>query len=160
MAAAARMRRAGRTIVFTSGCFDLIHRGHVALLDRARGLGDLLIVAVYSDRPVRRLKGAGRPITPLSERMEILAGLRMVDHVVPFDAPTPARLIARLRPDLLVEGGGYRKRNIVGRGEVGVGGRVVTVPLRKGHSTSNLIRRASAWKRRRRDGAPRRGNTR
>ncbi len=153
-----RRRRGGRTIVFTNGCFDLIHPGHVRLLEKARSLGDLLFVGVNSDRSVRRLKGAGRPIMPLAERMELLAGLRMVDYVVPFDADTPARLVARLQPDVLVKGGDYRKRVIVGREVVeGRGGRVVTVALRAGHSTSELIRRAAATRTAR---AARRGGAR
>jgi D-beta-D-heptose 7-phosphate kinase/D-beta-D-heptose 1-phosphate adenosyltransferase len=90
VAMAARLRRAGRVVAFTSGCFDLLHAGHVALLDRARLSGDCLIVGVHSNRSVRLLKGRGRPVVPLSERMELLAGLRMVDYVVSFDAPTPA----------------------------------------------------------------------
>ncbi len=151
----ARLRRAGRKVVFTNGCFDLLHAGHVALLDRARRQGDFLVVGVNSNRSVRILKGRGRPIVPLSERMELLAGLRIVDCVVSFDAPTPARLIARLRPDVLVKGGDYRVRDIVGHGTVvAAGGKVVTVPLRRGQSTSRLIGRAVAWNSRR---SPRRG---
>jgi rfaE bifunctional protein nucleotidyltransferase chain/domain len=137
-----KARRRGRRLVFTNGCFDLLHAGHVDLLEAARALGDLLVVGVNSDRSVRRLKGAGRPIVPLAERMELLAALRAVDFVVPFPEPTPARLIASLEPDLLVKGRDYRKADIVGREVVEEGGgRVVTVPLRKGRSTSLLIRR-------------------
>lgn len=151
---AARLRRAGRKVVFTHGCFDLLHAGHVALLDRARSFGDCLVVGVNSNRSVRLLKGRGRPIVPLAERMELLAGLRMVDVVVSFDAATPARLIARLRPDVLVRGGDRRSGAIAGHDTVTAsGGRVVTVPLRPGRSTARLIRRAVAWGSRR---APRR----
>jgi rfaE bifunctional protein nucleotidyltransferase chain/domain len=143
--AAARVRlqqKRGRAVVFTNGCFDLLHAGHVALLDAARGQGDFLVVGVNTDRSVRRLKGAGRPIVPLRERMEILAALRSVDCVVPFAEPTPARLVARLRPDVLVKGSDYRLPEIVGRDVVlAGGGRVVTVPLRRGRSTTGLIRR-------------------
>ncbi len=139
---AARLRRRGRRTVFTNGCFDLLHAGHVALLERAAEFGDVLIVGVNSDRSVRRLKGPGRPIIPLRERMEMLAGLRAVDYVVPFTEPTPARLIDRLRPGTLVKGGDYRKKEIVGRATVeGGGGKVVTIPLRRGRSSSELIRR-------------------
>jgi len=138
-----RLQRRGRAVVFTNGCFDLLHAGHVSLLEAARGLGDFLVVGVNTDRSVRRLKGAGRPIVPLGERMEVLAALRPVDCVVPFGEPTPARLIARLRPDVLVKGSDYRTRRIVGRDTVEArGGRVVTVPLRRGLSTTDLIRRA------------------
>lgn len=140
---ARRLRRRGRVVVFTNGCFDLLHAGHVDLLEAARAHGDFLVVGVNSDRSVRRLKGAGRPIVPLRERLEILAALRAVDGVVPFGGTTPARLIARLLPDVLVKGADYRKREIVGRDTVeSAGGRVVTVPLRRGRSTSGLIRRA------------------
>jgi len=144
--AAARVRRLqgrGRSVVFTNGCFDLLHAGHVALLEAARSQGDVLVVGVNSDRSVRRLKGAGRPIVPLRERMEILAALRPVDLVVPFGGLTPARLVRRLRPDVLVKGSDYRNKTIVGRDVVEAsGGRVVTVPLRRGRSTTELIRRA------------------
>ncbi len=142
-ALAAGLKRSGRRVVFTNGCFDLLHVGHLALLEKARSLGDALVVGVNSDRSVRRLKGEGRPIVSLAERMEILAGLRAVDYVVPFGETTPARLIAALRPDVLVKGGDYHRSRIVGRGTVeAAGGRVVTVPLRRGRSTSLLIRRA------------------
>ena len=128
--------------VFTNGCFDLLHAGHVALLEAARGQGDFLVVGVNTDPSVRRLKGRGRPIVPLRERMEVLAALRSVDCVVPFAEPTPARLVARLRPDVLVKGSDYRVPEIVGREVVlARGGRVVTVPLRRGRSTTDLIRR-------------------
>ena len=135
-------QRRGRAVVFTNGCFDLLHAGHVGLLEAARGQGDFLVVGVNTDRSVRRLKGAGRPIVPLRERMEILAALRSVDCVVPFAEPTPARLVARLRPDVLVKGSDYRAPDIVGRDVVlAGGGRVVTVPLRRGRSTTEMIRR-------------------
>jgi D-beta-D-heptose 7-phosphate kinase/D-beta-D-heptose 1-phosphate adenosyltransferase len=138
-----RLQRRGRVVVFTNGCFDLLHAGHVALLEAARRRGEFLIVGVNRDASVRRLKGAGRPIVPLKERMEILAGLRAVDLVVPFGEPTPARLVEALRPDVLVKGSDYRASEIVGRDTVlAGGGRVVTVPLRRGRSTTDLIRRA------------------
>ncbi|MFQ5876747.1 MAG: D-glycero-beta-D-manno-heptose 1-phosphate adenylyltransferase [Acidobacteriota bacterium] len=139
----ARLKRRGRSVVFTNGCFDLLHAGHLFLLERARSCGDVLVVGVNADRSVRALKGPGRPIVPLAERMEILAALRAVDYVVPFAGATPARLIGRLRPDVLVKGGDYRPAEIAGRETVEAsGGRVVTVPLRKGRSTTGLIRRA------------------
>jgi len=143
-------------VVFTNGCFDLLHAGHVALLQKARGLGDLLVVGVNADRSVRRLKGPGRPIVPLAERLEVLAALRAVDYVVPFSADTPARLIAMLRPEVLVKGGDYRRSEVVGAATVeGLGGRVVTLPLRKGRSTTALIRRARRAAGARRGGAGR-----
>jgi D-beta-D-heptose 7-phosphate kinase/D-beta-D-heptose 1-phosphate adenosyltransferase len=140
---ARRLQRSGRVVVFTNGCFDLLHAGHVNLLEAARAHGDFLVVGVNSDRSVRLLKGRGRPIVPLRERMEVLAALRAVDCVVPFGEATPARLIARLRPNVLVKGADYRTGEIVGRDTVeATGGRVVRVPLRRGRSTSGLIRRA------------------
>ena len=138
-----RLQRRGRVVVFTNGCFDLLHAGHIALLDAARDQGDFLVVGVNTDRSVRRLKGPGRPIVPLRERMEVLGALRPVDCVVPFGGTTPARLVALLCPDVLVKGSDYRNRTIVGRDTVlASGGRVVTVPLRRGRSTTDLIRRA------------------
>ncbi|HEX9428640.1 MAG TPA: D-glycero-beta-D-manno-heptose 1-phosphate adenylyltransferase [Candidatus Polarisedimenticolia bacterium] len=137
------LKRRGRKVVFTNGVFDLLHVGHVALLEKAASFGDILIVGVNSDGSVRRLKGPGRPIVPLAERMEMLAGLRSVDLVISFTEPTPARVIERLRPDFLVKGGDYRHSEIVGRETVeSGGGRVVTVPLRRGRSSTDLIRRA------------------
>jgi D-beta-D-heptose 7-phosphate kinase/D-beta-D-heptose 1-phosphate adenosyltransferase len=141
---AARLRRAGRRVVFTNGVFDLIHVGHVTILEKARRLGDFLIVGVNTDRSVRRLKGPGRPIVPLAERMEMLAALEAVDCVVPFSEPTPARLIAAILPDVLVKGGDYRKDAIVGRDVVEArGGRVVRVRLVAGRSSSDLVARAA-----------------
>jgi len=156
-AKAARLRRAGKTIVFTDGCFDLLHAGHVALLERARRLGDYLVVGVNSNRWARIVKGPDRPIVPLAERMELLAGLRMVDCVVSFDAPTPARLIARLRPDVLVKGGKLSAKEVVGyESATASGGSVVTVSRQRGLSTARLLRRAADWSNRR---GPRRGRT-
>jgi D-beta-D-heptose 7-phosphate kinase/D-beta-D-heptose 1-phosphate adenosyltransferase len=141
---ARRLRRAGRRVVFTNGVFDLLHVGHVTLLEKARRLGDFLIVGVNSDRSVRRLKGPGRPVVPLHERLELLAALEAVDCVVPFGEPTPARLIAAIRPGVLVKGGDYRKDAIVGREVVeAAGGRVVRVPLVAGRSSSKLVARAA-----------------
>lgn len=138
-----RMKRRGKIVVFTNGCFDLLHVGHLTLLERARALGDVLVVGVNGNASVRRLKGSGRPIIPLHERMEMLAALRVVDLVVPFAEATPARLIARLVPGVLVKGRDYRRSTIVGRVTVeAAGGRVVTVPLVRGRSTTDLSRRA------------------
>ena len=139
----ARLRRRGLRVVFTNGVFDLLHAGHVRLLIAARACGDCLVVGVNSDASVRRLKGKGRPIVPLAERMEMLAGLKPVDYVVPFGEATPARIIAAVLPAVLVKGSDYRKSEIVGRATVeAAGGRVVRVRLRAGRSTSNLIARA------------------
>jgi len=139
----AGLRRRGVRVVFTNGVFDLLHAGHVRLLVAARALGDCLVVGVNSDASVRRLKGNGRPIVPLAERMEMLAGLKPVDYVVPFGEATPARVIEAVLPAVLVKGSDYRKKDIVGRTTVeGAGGRVVRVRLRSGRSTSGLIARA------------------
>jgi rfaE bifunctional protein nucleotidyltransferase chain/domain len=135
-------RAAGRRIVFTNGCFDLIHPGHVRLLEAARGFGDLLVLGLNSDESVRRLKGSGRPILRLDERVEVLAALRAVDLVAAFDEDTPLELIRRARPDILVKGGDWRPETVVGREDVEAGGgRVVIVPLVGGLSTSELLER-------------------
>jgi len=126
--------------VFTNGCFDLLHVGHVSLLEQARQMGDRLIVAVNSDRSVRRLKGGGRPLVPERERSQVLAALSAVDAVVVFDETTPLRLIEALRPDVLVKGGDYTRRDVVGATEVqSWGGRLELVPVVVGHSTTALI---------------------
>ena len=139
----ARLRRHGKRLVFTNGVFDLLHAGHVRLLYQARALGDALVVGVNTDASVRRLKGPGRPIVPLRERMEMLSRLKPVDYVVPFGERTPARLVDEVRPAVLVKGSDYRAREIVGRDAVlAWGGRVVRVRLLRGRSTTRLIGRA------------------
>jgi rfaE bifunctional protein nucleotidyltransferase chain/domain len=133
-------RRGGKTVVFTNGCFDLIHPGHIDLLEKAAALGDLLVVGLNTDRSVTALKGSGRPVTPQGDRARVLAALRMVDYVCLFDEDTPAELIAGLVPDVLVKGGDYGLDEIVGRETVEkVGGRVVVVLLTEGYSTTDLI---------------------
>ncbi|HEV8199702.1 MAG TPA: D-glycero-beta-D-manno-heptose 1-phosphate adenylyltransferase [Candidatus Polarisedimenticolia bacterium] len=140
---AATLRRRGARLVFTNGVFDLLHVGHLDLLEKARALGDALVVGVNSDASVRRLKGRGRPIVPLRERMEMLAGLKPVDYVVAFGEDTPARIIAALRPAVLVKGADYRVSNIVGADTVrAFGGHVVRVRLKPGRSTTGLVARA------------------
>ncbi len=135
-------KSAGRRVVFTNGCFDLLHPGHIRSLDEARALGDVLIVAINSDASVREMKGSGRPILPEHERAETLAALAAVDCVVVFDQPTPRELIAKILPDVLVKGGDWGPQEIVGREEVeAAGGRVVSVPLEAGYSTTEIIRR-------------------
>jgi rfaE bifunctional protein nucleotidyltransferase chain/domain len=137
-----REKRNGRRIVFTNGCFDLLHPGHVASLEQARALGDALIVGINSDTSVRQLKGGGRPVLPERERAEILAGLECVDAVIIFNEPTPREVIARLLPDVLVKGGDWPGDQIVGREEVeAAGGRVVLVPVVAGYSTSAILRK-------------------
>jgi D-beta-D-heptose 7-phosphate kinase/D-beta-D-heptose 1-phosphate adenosyltransferase len=138
-------KRNGRRVVFTNGCFDLLHPGHLLCLEQARSLGDLLIVAINSDASVRRLKGPGRPIVPQEARAEVLAGLAAVDYVVSFDEDSPQQIIARLLPDVLVKGGDWGLGEIVGRAEVeAAGGRVVSIPLAPGYSTTALLDRIRA----------------
>ena len=137
-----RDKRNGRRVVFTNGCFDLLHPGHVRLLEEARALGDALIVGLNSDASVRSLKGAGRPIFPERERAEILAALECVDAVVIFPEPTPREIISKLLPDVLVKGGDWRADQIIGREEVeAAGGRVVSIPVVAGHSTTAILER-------------------
>ena len=137
-----RAQSRGLTIVFTNGCFDLLHAGHVTLLEQAKRLGDLLIVGINSDRSVRALKGRRRPITRQRDRARLLAGLAAVDYVTIFQEHTPERLIAELQPDVLVKGADWGASQIVGR-ETGERrrGRIVRIPLLKGYSTTRLIER-------------------
>ena len=136
------LRVAGKTLVFTNGVFDLLHVGHVRYLAEARALGDVLLVAINSDRTVRELKGEGRPLTNESERAEILAALRQVDYVTIFDEISPRALFTQLLPDVLVKGGDYNLDEIHGREEVeAAGGRVVSLPFIAGASTSAIIQR-------------------
>jgi len=133
-------RAGGRTIVFTNGVFDLLHPGHVRYLRQARDLGDALLVGVNSDRSVRANKGPNRPLTPESERVEILEALAFVDGVIVFDEETPHELIAALQPDVLVKGADWAEDAIVGRDIVEArGGRVVRIPVEPGHSTTRII---------------------
>lgn len=132
-------------IVFTNGCFDIIHAGHIDLLDRARALGDKLIVGINSDRSVRLIKGKGRPVQDQEARKAVLLGLKAVDDVVIFDEPTPERLIESLRPDVLVKGGDWNVDEIIGAGFVeSYGGQVYSLPLMEGFSTSGIIDRFRA----------------
>ncbi len=141
--AARRHRAAGRRLVFTNGVFDLLHAGHVRYLEAARAEGDALLVAVNSDRSVQALaKGPERPIIGEQERAEVVAGLGCVDHVLIFDDPDPARVIAALRPAVLVKGADWPADRIVGRELVEAeGGRVVRIPLVEGLSTTRIIER-------------------
>ncbi len=142
--AAAReaLRERGLRVVFTNGCFDLLHPGHVRYLQEARSLGDRLIVAVNGDATVARLKGEGRPLTPLDERMEVLAALACVDYVVAFEEETPFEIIEEIVPDVLVKGGDWTPDRIVGRERVErEGGKVLSLPYAPGYSTSGIIER-------------------
>jgi D-glycero-beta-D-manno-heptose 1-phosphate adenylyltransferase len=138
--AAARDKRDGRRVVFTNGCFDLLHPGHVRCLAGARALGDVLIVAVNSDRSVRGNKGPERPLVAEQDRAEVLAALSSVDYVAIFDEPTPRELISRVLPNVLVKGADWAPDQVVGREEVeAAGGRVISIPLAPGYSTTNLL---------------------
>jgi rfaE bifunctional protein nucleotidyltransferase chain/domain len=142
-AIAERLRAAGETVVFTNGVFDLLHPGHVRYLQKARALGDALIVGINSDRSVRAIKGPRRPITPEAERAEILAALEPVDAVVIFDEDTPHATIAAILPDILVKGADWAEDAIVGRDIVEArGGLVVRMPIEAGYSTSSIIDKA------------------
>ena len=138
-----QQRRAGRTIVFTNGVFDLLHPGHVRYLGAARAQGDALVVGINSDRSVRANKGPSRPVMPEQERAEVLAALACVDAVAIFDDQTPAAIIDRLQPDVLVKGADWAADAIVGRETVEArGGRVVRMPVEAGWSTSAIIEKA------------------
>src|SRR5437016_13757587 len=138
--AVAELKQEGKRVVFTNGCFDLLHPGHTRYLAEARKLGDALLVAVNSDRSVSALKGPGRPILPEHERAEILAALECVDYVTIFDDLTPRSVIARMLPQVLVKGADWGPGEIVGREEVeAAGGRVGSIPVVPGFSTSALI---------------------
>ena len=135
-----REKRNGRRVVFTNGCFDLLHPGHIRILEESRALGDVLVVGINSDESVRILKGEGRPILPERERAEILAAMECVDAVIIFDELTPRETIAALLPDVLVKGGDWPGNQIVGREEVeAAGGRVVSVPVVAGYSTTAIL---------------------
>ncbi|HEY8458829.1 MAG TPA: D-glycero-beta-D-manno-heptose 1-phosphate adenylyltransferase [Blastocatellia bacterium] len=137
-----RLGRLGRRVVFTNGCFDLIHPGHIRYLQEARRLGDALIVALNSDRSVRELKGEARPILDQNERAEVMAALGCVDYVTIFDDPTPRELISALAPDILVKGGDWDLDRIVGREEVeAAGGKVMSLAFVEGCSTTDVIER-------------------
>jgi rfaE bifunctional protein nucleotidyltransferase chain/domain len=137
-----REKRNGKRVVFTNGCFDVLHPGHVRSLEAARGLGDCLIVGLNGDESVRTLKGPGRPVVAASERAEILASLECVDAVVVFEDLTPQKVIASLLPDVLVKGADWPGNQIVGREEVeAAGGKVVLVEVFQGYSTTEILKR-------------------
>jgi D-beta-D-heptose 7-phosphate kinase/D-beta-D-heptose 1-phosphate adenosyltransferase len=134
-------RRLGKKVVFTNGCFDLLHIGHLRYLAEARSLGDLLVVGLNSDASVQAIKGPNRPIIPEEDRAEVLAAMEMVDYVSLFDEPTPQQLIEAVQPDVLVKGGDWSIDTIVGREVVWArGGRVLNIPVVEGLSTSAIIR--------------------
>lgn len=137
-----RLRRRGKTVVFTNGCFDLIHGGHIALFKKAKTCGDVLVVALNTDVSIRKLKGPSRPVFPLKERFEVLSAIEDIDYLTSFSETTPRKIIAALLPDVLVKGGDWGTEEIVGRAEVeAAGGRVIRAPYLKGHSSTDIIRK-------------------
>src|SRR5262245_21337605 len=143
-----RLQESGKRVVFTNGCFDVLHPGHIQLLSGARQLGDALVVAINTDNSVRRLKGPSRPVFPESERAETLQALEIVDYVCTFEEDTPLETILKIRPDIRVKGADWGLGDIVGRQEVeGWGGRVVALPLVAGQSTTGVIERVLGGKR-------------
>jgi len=140
-----RGKRNGRRVVFTNGCFDLLHPGHIQLLEAARAMGEALVVGLNSDESVRTLKGAGRPVIPEEERAEILANFECVDAVIVFDELTPQKTVVALLPDILVKGGDWPGNQIVGREEVeAAGGKVALIDVVEGYSTTEILRKIRA----------------
>jgi D-beta-D-heptose 7-phosphate kinase/D-beta-D-heptose 1-phosphate adenosyltransferase len=138
----AEARKKGLKVVFTNGCFDLLHRGHVHILRQAKAAGDLLIVALNSDRSVSRIKGPRRPVMPETDRVELIAAMEMVDYVVVFDEPDPYKLIDAIRPNVLAKGGDWKIEEVVGADIVERdGGQIAVIPYLKGFSTSEIIER-------------------
>ena len=134
-----KWRSAGRTVVFTNGCYDILHPGHIQLLEQARSLGDILILALNTDSSVQRLKGPSRPLIPQDDRVELACALEAVNAVTLFDEDTPRELIAEVLPDILIKGADW-VHFIAGREEVeAAGGRVLALPLEPGYSTTNLV---------------------
>jgi rfaE bifunctional protein nucleotidyltransferase chain/domain len=139
---AAQARRDGKSVVFTNGCFDILHRGHVHVLRQAKALGDLLIVALNSDRSVKAIKGPRRPILPEIDRVELIGAMEMVDYLVLFDEPDPYNLIAAIKPNILAKGGDWSAEKVIGADVVEqAGGRVELIPYLKGFSSSAIIER-------------------
>jgi len=141
-ALAAQARQNGKSVVFTNGCFDILHRGHVHVLRQAKAAGDLLIVALNSDRSVQEIKGAKRPVLPETDRIELIGAMEMVDYIIIFDEPDPSKLIAAIKPNVLAKGGDWSAAKIIGADVVEqAGGRVVVIPYLQGFSTSEIIER-------------------
>ena len=135
-------RQAGQTVVFTNGCFDLLHRGHVHLLREAKAAGDILIVGINSDRSVQSIKGPARPILPETDRVELIAAMEMVDYVILFDEADPYNVISALKPQVLAKGGDWSADEMIGADVVErEGGQVVVIPYLEGFSTTKIIER-------------------
>lgn len=131
-----KLKKTGKKVVFTNGCFDILHSGHVKVLKECSQLGDIVVVGLNSDSSVRKLKGPKRPVNKLKDRMEVLSAVRYVDYVIPFSEQTPYNLIKKIKPDYLVKGGDYKEEDVVGRE---FAGKVVIVSLLKGRSTTKII---------------------
>ncbi len=137
-----RLKEKGEKIVFTNGCFDILHAGHLWCLEKAKSLGDVLIVAINSDESVRRLKGKNRPLVPAKDRAYLISGFSCVDYCTIFHQDTPEEIIRLIEPDIIVKGADYRKKEIVGKDIVeSHGGKVVRVRILKGRSTTAIIRK-------------------
>ena len=138
-----KLKKQGKRIAFTNGCFDLLHIGHLAYLEQIKRRADVLVVAVNSDSSVRGLKGPGRPLVPAAERARMVAALKPVDFVTVFSEPTPLKVIRSIRPDLLAKGGDWKAERIVGADVVkSYGGQVAVIPYVAGHSTTDLLRKS------------------
>lgn len=138
----AKAKSDGKKTVFTNGCFDILHRGHVHVLREAKALGDVLIVGINSDRSVKAIKGTARPVLPETDRVELIGAMEMVDYVVLFDQPDPYEVIQALRPDVLAKGGDWGTDKIIGADIVQqAGGKVAVIPYLEGFSTSEIIER-------------------
>ncbi len=136
------LKSQGKRVVFTNGCFDLIHGGHIYLLREAKKLGDVLVVAVNDDSSIRKIKGSGRPIFPLEERLEILESIEDIDWLVAFSQESPKKVIESLLPDVLVKGGDWLPEEVVGKQEVEeAGGKVIIIPFLCGYSSSEIVRK-------------------
>jgi rfaE bifunctional protein nucleotidyltransferase chain/domain len=134
------LQQQGKKIVFTNGCFDILHAGHVDIFQQARNLGDALVVAVNSDISIKKIKGEKRPVVPQAQRMQVLAALEAIDYVVIFEEENPLKIIKEIQPDILVKGGDWPVETIVGREIVEKkGGKVLSIPLMEGISTTNII---------------------
>lgn len=137
-----QLKQKGKKVVFTNGCFDLLHSGHIHLFREAKKKGDVFIVAVNDDSSIKKIKGTSRPIFPLKERIEILGAIEKIDYLTSFSEEIPQKIIARLLPDVLVKGGDWRPEEVVGKKEVEeAGGEVVIIPYLEGSSSSDIVKR-------------------
>ncbi len=141
------LKKRGKRIVFTNGCFDILHAGHIKLLKKAKKLGDVLIVGINKDKSIKKIKGKDRPIMDEKQRIEIISAIEFVDYVVPFGDTTPEKLIKMIKPDIIVKGGDYKKDEVVGKDIVEkYGGKVYIFPLVKNISTTKIINKIKKMK--------------